>query len=54
MNIITLWILEIFFGAFTLNGARKFYKGSGLTEFHSALWFISAIIFAVVSGLIFK
>lgn len=50
----TYLILLIFFGIFTVNGAFKFYFDDGLNKFHSVLWFISAIITAIVSGLIFK
>lgn len=53
VNIITLWILEIFFGAFTINGCLKFYIKKGLTPVHGVMWFISAIIFAITSGMIF-
>lgn len=56
MSNITLLILEVFFGAFTINGCLKFYgkKAGGLLPIHLVMWFISAIIFAITSGLIFR
>lgn len=54
MSNITLWILEIFFGIFTINGCLKFYGKVGLQPLHAILWFISTIIFAITTGLIFK
>lgn len=51
--VITYWILLIFFGLFTLNGAFKFYFGDGMNTTHGILWFISAIITAIMAGILF-
>lgn len=54
-NKITLWILEIFFGIFTLTSSYKLYIGrKALTSVHGILLFISVIIFAIISGLLFR
>ena len=54
MNKITLWILEIFFGMFSLTSSYKLYiSKKSLTLAHSILLFISVIIFAITSGLLF-
>lgn len=54
-NKITLWILEIFFGIFTLTSSYKLYIGrKALTSVHAILLFISVIIFAIISGLLFR
>ena len=53
MNNIALWILEVFFGAFAINGTFKFYLGDGLSKFHCVMWFISIVIFAIITGKLF-
>lgn len=52
MENITEYILAVFFGLFMINGIIKFYFYRGLSQLHSILWFISAILFANSMGVI--
>lgn len=52
-NIITLWILEVFFGVFAIHSTLLYFKGKSFNWFHSLIWFGSVIIFAFTSGKLF-
>lgn len=54
MSVLTLWILEVFFGFFAIYTTLQFYVyKKSLNWFHTIIWFTSVIIVAFVSGELF-